>query len=69
MPKITPFSWYDNDAEEAVNYYVSIFRSSTITHIARYGDAGPGPKGSVMTIALQLEGQDEASHPSHDANA
>jgi predicted 3-demethylubiquinone-9 3-methyltransferase (glyoxalase superfamily) len=58
MQKITPFLWYDNNAEEAVNHYISIFKNSKITKIARYGDAGPGPKGSVMTIAFQLEGQD-----------
>lgn len=58
MQKITPFLWFDNNAEEAVNLYLSIFRNSKITKVARYGDAGPGPKGSVMTIAFQLEGQD-----------
>jgi predicted 3-demethylubiquinone-9 3-methyltransferase (glyoxalase superfamily) len=58
MQKITPFLWYDNNAEEAVNHYISIFKNSKITKIARYGDAGPGRKGSVMTIAFQLEGQD-----------
>jgi predicted 3-demethylubiquinone-9 3-methyltransferase (glyoxalase superfamily) len=58
MQKITPFLWYDNNAEEAVNLYISVFKNSKITNIARYGDAGPGPKGSVMTIAFQLEGQD-----------
>jgi predicted 3-demethylubiquinone-9 3-methyltransferase (glyoxalase superfamily) len=58
MQKITPFLWYDNNAEEAVNLYISVFKNSKITKFARYGDAGPGPKGSVMTIAFQLEGQD-----------
>jgi predicted 3-demethylubiquinone-9 3-methyltransferase (glyoxalase superfamily) len=58
MQKITPFLWFDNNAEEAVNHYLSIFKNSKITKIVRYGDAGPGPKGSVMTIAFQLEGQD-----------
>jgi predicted 3-demethylubiquinone-9 3-methyltransferase (glyoxalase superfamily) len=58
MQKITPFLWYDNNAEEAVNHYTSIFKNSKITNIARYGDAGPGPKGSVMTIEFQLEGRD-----------
>ena len=58
MGKITPFLWYDNNAEEAVNHYTSIFKNSRVTNIARYGEAGPGPKGSVMTIAFQLEGQD-----------
>jgi len=58
MQKITPFLWFDNNAEEAVNHYLSIFKNSKIVTVARYGDAGPGPKGSVMTIAFQLEGQD-----------
>ena len=58
MQKITPCLWYDNNAEEAANHYISIFRNSQITSVTRYGDAGPGPKGSVMTIAFQLEGQD-----------
>ena len=58
MQKITPFLWYDNNAEEAVSLCISVFKNSKITDITRYGDAGPGPKGSVMTIAFQLEGQD-----------
>ena len=58
MQKITPFLWYDGQAEEAVNFYVSIFKNSKVVSMARYGDAGPGPKGSVMTAAFQLEGQD-----------
>lgn len=58
MQKITPFLWFDNEAEEATNFYVSIFKNSKIVTVARYGDAGPGPKGSVMTVAFQLAGQD-----------
>jgi len=58
VQKITPFLWYDNNADEAVSLYISVFKNSKITDITRYGDAGPGPKGSVMTIAFQLEGQD-----------
>jgi predicted 3-demethylubiquinone-9 3-methyltransferase (glyoxalase superfamily) len=58
MQKITPFLWFDNNAEEAVNFYVSIFKNSKIVNVARYGDAGPGPKGTVMTVAFQLEGQE-----------
>ena len=58
MQKITPFLWFDNNAEEAVNHYLSIFKNSKIGSILRCGDAGPGPKGSVLTIAFQLEGQD-----------
>lgn len=58
MQKITPFLWFDNQAEEAVHLYTSIFKNSKILSTARYGDAGPGPKGSVMTMRFQLEGQE-----------
>ena len=58
MPKISPFLWYDTQAEEAANLYVSTFPNSKILAIARYGDAGPGPKGSVMTVQFQLDGQE-----------
>jgi predicted 3-demethylubiquinone-9 3-methyltransferase (glyoxalase superfamily) len=58
MQKITPCLWFDNNAEEAVNHYLSIFKNSKIGSILRCGDAGPGPKGSVLTITFQLEGQD-----------
>lgn len=58
MQKITPFLWFDNNAEEAVKLYVSIFKNSKILETRRYGDAGPGPKGSVMTVTFQLEGQE-----------
>ena len=58
MQKITPFLWFDNNAEEAVNFYVSIFKNSKVVSIARYGDAGPGPKGAVMTAKFQLNGQE-----------
>jgi predicted 3-demethylubiquinone-9 3-methyltransferase (glyoxalase superfamily) len=58
MPKITPFLWYDGQAEEAVNFYVSIFKNSKVVSMARYSDAGPVTKGRVMTAAFQLEGQD-----------
>lgn len=57
MQKITPFLWFDDNAEEAVNFYVSIFKNSKITDIARYGEGGPGKPGQVMTMAFQLEGQ------------
>jgi predicted 3-demethylubiquinone-9 3-methyltransferase (glyoxalase superfamily) len=57
MQKITPFLWYDTQAEEAANFYTSIFKDSKILNVARYGEDGPGPKGSVMTVAFQLEGQ------------
>jgi predicted 3-demethylubiquinone-9 3-methyltransferase (glyoxalase superfamily) len=55
--KITPFLWYDDNAEEAVNLYVSIFKNSRINHISRYGAAGPGAAGTVMTIDFELEGR------------
>jgi predicted 3-demethylubiquinone-9 3-methyltransferase (glyoxalase superfamily) len=58
MQKITPFLWFDGNAEEAVNFYVSIFKNSKVLSIARYGEAGPGPKGTVMTAAFQLDGQE-----------
>lgn len=58
MQKITPFLWFDNQAEEAVKFYVSIFKDSKIGNVARYGDGGPGPKGSVMTANFQLDGQE-----------
>ena len=58
MQKITPFLWFDGNAEEAANFYVSTFKNSKILSIARYGEAGPGPKGSVMTVEFQLRGQD-----------
>jgi len=58
MQKITPFLWFDNNAEEAVNFYVSIFKNSKVLRVARYGDAGPGPKGTVMTANFQLNGQE-----------
>ncbi|HWO03065.1 MAG TPA: VOC family protein [Blastocatellia bacterium] len=56
MQKITPFLWFDNQAEEAMNFYMSIFKNSKVVSIARYADAGPGPKGSVMTATFQLDG-------------
>ena len=55
--KITPFLWFDSNAEEAMNFYVSVFNNSKIATVTRYGDAGPGPKGSVLTAAFELEGQ------------
>jgi predicted 3-demethylubiquinone-9 3-methyltransferase (glyoxalase superfamily) len=57
VQKITPFLWFDADAEEAVNFYVSIFKNSKVLSVTRCGDAGPGPKGSVLTMTFQLEGQ------------
>jgi predicted 3-demethylubiquinone-9 3-methyltransferase (glyoxalase superfamily) len=58
VQKITPFLWFDNQAEEAMNFYTSIFRNSKIGDVTRYGEAGPGPKGAVMTATFQLEGQE-----------
>jgi predicted 3-demethylubiquinone-9 3-methyltransferase (glyoxalase superfamily) len=58
MKKITPFLWFDNKAEEAAKFYVSIFTNSKINSIARYGEAGPGPKGSVMIVTFNLNGQE-----------
>jgi predicted 3-demethylubiquinone-9 3-methyltransferase (glyoxalase superfamily) len=57
MMKITPFLWFDTQAEEAAKFYVPIFKNSKIVSVARYIDAGPGPKGSVMTVAFELDGQ------------
>src|SRR5215472_7594925 len=57
MQKITPFLWFDDKAEEATHFYVSLFKNSKIDSVSRYGDAGPGPKGKVMTVAFQLNGQ------------
>ena len=57
MQKINPFLWFDGKAEEAANFYTSIFKNSKILNTARYGEAGPGPKGTVMTVTFQLEGQ------------
>ena len=58
MQKISPFLWFDGNAEEAVNFYVSIFKDSKVLNISRYGEAGPGPKGSVMSATFQLHGQE-----------
>ena len=58
MQKITPFLWFDGKAEEAAKFYTSIFKNSKMGEIRRYGDAGPGPKGSVLTASFQIEGQE-----------
>jgi predicted 3-demethylubiquinone-9 3-methyltransferase (glyoxalase superfamily) len=68
MQKITPFLWFDGKAEEAMNFYISIFsarggsayggKDSKIVSVSRYGEGGPGPKGTVMTATFQLEGQE-----------
>jgi predicted 3-demethylubiquinone-9 3-methyltransferase (glyoxalase superfamily) len=58
MPKITPFLWFDGQAEEAMNFYVSIFKNSKVGKVSRYGEGGPGPKGAAMSVTFQLEGQE-----------
>ena len=58
MQKITPFLWFDANAEEAVDFYTSIFKNSKIKDTSRYGDSGPGPKGSVMVMTFELDGQE-----------
>ena len=56
VQKITPFLWFDQQAEEAANYYVGIFPNSRVTKVIRCGPAGPGPAGSVLTVAFELDG-------------
>jgi predicted 3-demethylubiquinone-9 3-methyltransferase (glyoxalase superfamily) len=58
MQKITPFLWFDGNAEEAMNFYVSIFKNSKVSNVTRCGEHGPGPKGSVLTATFQLAGQE-----------
>jgi predicted 3-demethylubiquinone-9 3-methyltransferase (glyoxalase superfamily) len=58
MQKIIPFLWFDGRAEEAAGFYTSIIKNSKIGRITRYGDAGPGPKGSAMSATFQLDGQE-----------
>ncbi|MGZ4353429.1 MAG: VOC family protein [Gaiellaceae bacterium] len=57
MPKINPFLWFDTQAEEAATLYTSIFPDSRIVEVSRYGSAGPGPEGAVMTVSFELDGQ------------
>ena len=58
MQKITPFLWFDNQAEEAINFYTSVFKDSKILSVAKYGKEGPGPEGTVMTAKFMIEGQE-----------
>jgi predicted 3-demethylubiquinone-9 3-methyltransferase (glyoxalase superfamily) len=58
MPKITPFLWFDDQAEQAVEFYLSVFPDSRIIRVARHGEGGPGPEGSVMTIHFELDGNE-----------
>ncbi len=57
LQKITPFLWFDHQAEEAARFYTSVFENSRIEAVTRYGEAGPSPAGSVMTVAFELDGQ------------
>jgi predicted 3-demethylubiquinone-9 3-methyltransferase (glyoxalase superfamily) len=57
MQKITPFLWFDDKAEEAVNFYTATFKNAKITSVVRYNEAGPGPAGSVMLVSFEIEGQ------------
>lgn len=56
--KITPFLWFDDKAEEAMNFYTSIFKTCEVVNVSRYGEAGPGEPGSVMTVTFRIEGQE-----------
>jgi len=58
MQKITPFLWFNDKAEKAVKFYTKVFKNSKVKNVTRYGDEGPGPKGSVMTASFLLEGQE-----------
>lgn len=58
MQKITPFLWFNDNAEEAMNFYVSVFKDSKVMNVTRYGKGGPGPEGTVMSCTFQLEGQE-----------
>jgi predicted 3-demethylubiquinone-9 3-methyltransferase (glyoxalase superfamily) len=57
MPSIKPFLWFNTEAEEAANFYVSVFPNSRVVYVSHYGEHGPGPKGSVMTVEFELDGQ------------
>lgn len=57
LQRISPFLWFETQAEEAANFYVSIFKNSKVNNISYYGKVGPGPKGTVMTVAFELDGQ------------
>lgn len=58
MKKIIPFLWFDDKAEEAARFYVSIFKNSRIGTVNRYGESGPGPKGKAMSVIFQLDGEE-----------
>jgi predicted 3-demethylubiquinone-9 3-methyltransferase (glyoxalase superfamily) len=61
MQKISPFLWFDDQAEEATNFYVSLFKNSKVLNVSRYSEVGPGPAGTIMTVGFQLDGQDFAA--------
>jgi predicted 3-demethylubiquinone-9 3-methyltransferase (glyoxalase superfamily) len=58
MPTITPYLWFDDQAEEAANFYASVFKNSRVVDVKRYGEAGPGPEGAAMIVSFELEGQE-----------
>jgi len=58
MNKITPFLWFNNQAEEAMNFYISIFKNSKVVNVSRYGKGGPNPEGMLFTATFQLDGQE-----------
>ena len=58
MQKITPFLWFDSNAEEAMNYYFTIFKNSKVLSLSRYGEGAPGPVGQVIVVSFQLDGQE-----------
>jgi predicted 3-demethylubiquinone-9 3-methyltransferase (glyoxalase superfamily) len=57
MQKINPFLWFNDQAEDAAKFYVSLFKNSKVLNVARYGEAGPGPKGTAMSVTFELAGQ------------
>ena len=57
MPKITPFLWFDKEAEEAAHFYVSLFKNSQVLNVTQYGETGPGEPGSAMTVEFEIDGQ------------
>jgi predicted 3-demethylubiquinone-9 3-methyltransferase (glyoxalase superfamily) len=61
MQKIAPFLWFDGKAEEAAEFYLSVFKNARIVDVMRYGEAGPGPKGSVLTMTFEIEGRQFAA--------
>ena len=58
MPSITPFLWFDDNCDEAIKFYMAIFKNSKLKDVSRYGDSGPGPKGTIMTATFELEGRE-----------